>query len=77
MEKDYKEFKLHSFKQSVEGVLIERAVKPSMKIIYDKGLFDNYDNADEILKTFLFVQRRRPYLEELNDDDCVTHCYFS
>ena len=64
---------MHSFEQSVEEVLIGRAVKPSMKIIYDKGLFDNYDNADEKIKVFLFVQRRRPYLEELNDDDCVTH----
>ena len=64
IEKDYKEFKLKSNKQSVEEVLIRRAVKTTTKKLYDKGSFDNYDNTDEVLKDFLFVERRRPDSEE-------------
>ena len=37
IEKDYNEFK----KQSVEEILIQRAVKTTIQILYDKGLFDN------------------------------------
>ena len=47
--KDYNEHKLHDDKQS-EGVFIEKAVKTTIQIFYDKGLFDNYENAEEILK---------------------------
>ena len=49
--------------QSIEEVLIQRAVKTTIQILYDKGLFDNYDNADEVIKDFLFT-RRPPDLEE-------------
>ena len=45
-EKDYNEFKLHYNKQSVEDILTQRAVKTRRQIIYDKGLFDKYANAD-------------------------------
>ena len=48
LENDYNEFKLEHNKQSVEGILIERAVKTTIQILYDKGLFDNYANADKI-----------------------------
>ena len=59
LEKDYNEFKKQYDKQSVEEILIQRAVKTTIQILYDKGLFDNYDNADKVLEDFLFVTRRR------------------
>ena len=69
LEKDYSEFKLQYNKQSVEGILIQRAVKTTIQIIYDKGLFDNFQNADNVLEDFLFRTRRRGDLsEQVNDD---------
>ena len=69
LEKDYNEFKLQYNKQSVEDILIQRAVKTTIQILYDKGLFDNYANADKVLKDFLFTTRRRGDLsEQVNDD---------
>ena len=35
-----------------------------MQMLYDKGLFDAYPNADEVLKKFMFVTRHRGDLEE-------------
>ena len=67
IEKDYNEFKKQYNKQSVEEILVERAVKTTIQILYDKGLFDNYANADKTLEDFLFVTRRRGDLEEVND----------
>ena len=63
IEKDYKELKLLSNKQSMEEILTERAVKTSIQTLYDEGLFYNYDKADEVLKYYLFVQRRRSDLD--------------
>ena len=64
LEKDFNEFK----KQNVEEILIQRAVKTTIQILSDKGLFDNYANADKVLEGFLFVTRRRGDLsEEVND----------
>ena len=37
LEKDYNEFKLQYNKQSVEEILIQRAVKTTIQILYDKG----------------------------------------
>ena len=59
LEKDYNEFKLLYNKQSVEKFLIQRAVKTTIQILYDKGLFDNFQNADKVLEDFLFTTRRR------------------
>ena len=68
IEKDYNEFKKHYNKQSVEVVLIQRAVKTTIQIIYDKGLFDNYANADKVLEDFVFTKRRRgDKTEQVND----------
>ena len=67
IEKDYNEFKLQYSKQSVEEILIQRAVKTTIQILYDKGLFDNFRNAEEVLKDFLFVTGRRGDLEDVND----------
>ena len=66
IEKDYDEFKKQYNKQSVEEILFQRAVKTTIQILYDKGLFDNFQNAEEVLKHFLFVTRRRGDLSEDN-----------
>ena len=66
LEKDYNEFKKQYDKQAVEDILIQRAVKTTIQILYDKGLFDNYDNADKVLEDFLFTTRRRGDLSEEN-----------
>ena len=66
LEKDYNEFKFQYNKQSVEEILIRRAVKTTIHILYDKGLFDNYANADKVLEDFLFTTRRRGDLSEEN-----------
>ena len=66
IEKDYNEFKLQYNKQNVEDILIQRAVKTTIQILYDKGLFDNFQNADKVLEDFLFTTRRRPDLSEEN-----------
>ena len=66
LEKDFNEFKLQYNKQSVEDILIQRAVKTTIQILYDKGLFDNFQNADKVLEDFLFTTRRRPDLSEEN-----------
>ena len=71
MEKDYNEFKLQYNKQNVEDILIQRAVKTTIQILYDKGLFDNFQSAEEVLKNFLFTTRRRPDLEKVNDNDDI------
>ena len=66
LEKDYNEFKLQYNKQNVEVILIQRAVKTTIQILYDKGLFDKFQNADKVLEDFLFTTRRRPDLSEEN-----------
>ena len=45
-------------------ILIQRAVKRTIQILYDKGLFDNYAKTDKVLEDFLFTTRRRPDLED-------------
>ena len=66
IEKDYNEFKKQYNKQKIEEILIQRAVKTTIQILYDKGLFDNYANADKVLEDFLFTTRRRGDLSENN-----------
>ena len=68
LEKDYKEFILQYNKQNVEDILIQKAVKTTVQKLYDRGLFDIFQNAEEVLKDFLFTTRRRPDLEKVNDD---------
>ena len=58
LEKDYNEFKLQYNKQNIEEILVQRAVKTTIQILYDKGLFDNYANAGKVLEDFLFTSRR-------------------
>ena len=64
LEKDYNEFKLQYNKQNLEDILIQRAVKTTIQILHDKGLFDNFQNADKVLEDFLFTTRRREDLSE-------------
>ena len=71
LEKDFNEFKLQYNKQNVEEFLVQRAVKTTFQILYDKGLFDNFQNAEEVLKDFLFTTRRRPDLEKVNVNDDI------
>ena len=66
LEKDYNEFKLDYEKQAVLDILIRRAVKTTIQVLYDRGLFDNFQNADKVLQDFLFTTRRRPDLSEEN-----------
>ena len=65
-EKDYNKFKKQYNKQSVEEILVQRAVETTIQILYDKGLFDNYANADKVLEDFLFTTRRRADLSSDN-----------
>ena len=64
VERGYNELKLQYKKQSVEETLIQRAVKTTIRKLFDKGFFDGFSNADEVLKDFLFVKRRRVDLVE-------------
>ena len=66
LEKDFNEFKLQYNKQNVEDILIQRAVNTTIQILYYKGLFDNFANADKVLEEFLFTTRRRGDLSENN-----------
>ena len=68
LKKDYNEFKKQNNKQSAEDKLIQKAVKTTIQIFYDKGLVDNYANADKVLEDFLLTTRRRGDLVEVNDD---------
>ena len=69
LEKDFNEFKLQYNKKSVEDIFFQRAVKMTRQILYDKGLFDNYANADKVLEDVLLVTRRRGDLDKVNDTD--------
>ena len=70
LENDYNEFKLQYNKQNVEDILTQRAVKTTIQILYDKGLFDNYANADKVLEDFLITTRGRGDLsEQVNENE--------
>ena len=62
---------MHNKKQSKKESLIEQAVKTTIQLLYNKGLFDNYDNVDELKKKILRTETRRPILEKLNDDHVI------
>ena len=56
LEKDFNEFQLQYNKQNVEEILIQRVVKTTIQILYDKGLFDNYAKANKVLEDFCLQQ---------------------
>ena len=64
IEKDYSEFKLQYNKQSLEDILIRRAVKTTIQLLYDNGLFDIFQNADKALEDVILTTRRRGDLSE-------------
>ena len=39
--------------ESVETVLIQRAVKTTIQTLYDKGLFVTYADDDKVLEDFI------------------------
>ena len=46
-------------------------MKTTIQILYDKGLFDSFANADRVLRDFFFATKRTPYLEEVNEDNVI------
>ena len=46
--KDCNDFKLQYSKQSGDEVLVQRAVTTTIQILYDKGIFDKFPNADDV-----------------------------
>ena len=52
-------FKLQYNKQTVEDISVQKGVKLTIQTLYDKGIFDNFQNADMVLEVFLFSPRRR------------------
>ena len=54
---NYNEFKLHNNEQSIKEALFERAVETLIQMLYGGGLFNKYDNADVVLKDYLFFER--------------------
>ena len=58
--------------QSDDEFWIGKAVKRTIQKHYDKGLFDYYNNTEEVIKDYLLIEnseRRRPDLVELIDDN--------
>ena len=47
-------------------------MKTTIQTLYDKGLFDNFGIADEVIKSYLLFEdneRSRPDLDEIFDDN--------
>ena len=57
LEKDFNEFKLQYNKQNVQKILVQRSVKTTIQILYDRGLLDNFQNAEEVLKIFFIYNK--------------------
>ena len=57
LEKDYNELKIQYNKQNVENFLIRRVVKTTIQILYDKGLFDYFQNADKVSEDFFIYNK--------------------
>ena len=74
LDKDYNEIKLQYNKQPVPEIINQRAVKTTIQISYDKGIFINFQNAELVLKGFPFVTRRSADLSEQVNDDIQWLC---
>ena len=74
LEKHYNEFKILSDKQSVEEVLIQRAVITTIQILYYKEIFDSFPISDAVEKDFSFVTTGRGDLEE--SKGCRSRVFF-
>ena len=75
LEKDYNEFKLQYNKQNVEDILIQRPVKTTIQILYDKGLFDKFQNADKVLEHFFYNKEKRWSIRRKYIITFITHGY--
>ena len=56
LQKNYNEFKTLNNKQSIEEVLIQKALITTKQTLYDKSLFDNFPNADSVVRDFCMLQ---------------------
>ena len=56
LEKDFNDLKLQYYKQSVEDILIQGAVKTTIQIFSDKGLIENNANADKVLEDSFYIK---------------------
>ena len=59
-----------SFKQTEGEISLDKAVGTTIPIVYHKGLFNIYENADEELKEYLLIEvneKRRPDLDPMKD----------
>ena len=65
MENTYNECNLRNNNQSLEESSVQIFVKTTIQILYDKCLIDGFPNAIEVLKDFLYVERRRLFLEKV------------
>ena len=54
--KDYNEFKSQHNRQSMEEFLIQKAVKTTIQLLYDKGFSDTFAKAVCELKDFCLLQ---------------------
>ena len=61
---------MRSVKQSKEEVLIEGAVKATIQILRDKRIFDNYDNADEVLEQYVFIEVKEKIRPSSDQKEC-------
>ena len=52
LKKDYNELKIQYNKQSVEDHSIQRPVKTTIQILYDKGFLDYFQYADKVSADF-------------------------
>ena len=43
----------------MEYILIRRAVTKTIQILYDKGLFEKFQNADKVLEDFFYNKEKR------------------
>ena len=48
LEQNYNEFRLLYNKKTVEKILVQRPVKTTIQLLYDKGLFDAFLKADKV-----------------------------
>ena len=52
--KEHNDSKLQYNNKSVEEILTHRAVRTTIQILHDEGLFDSFPNADKVLHDFFY-----------------------
>ena len=57
----------------MEEILIQRAVMTTNQLLYDKGLFNSYANADDVIKNFLFTGSQQ-HSEDVNAYEIQLFC---